>query len=106
MASDYALLALGYACWYLTSALVITLAVRVPMRLWFGAEAAYKTWLLVPAIGAAVLVPDQFRPRLIDTASLQVSQAIIPPLPPPAVEWSTLLVWVWLAGAILLAVWF
>ena len=104
--SSSLLLALGSAFWHLTVALLIALALRYPLRRWLGAESAYQAWLLVPVILAGGLAPSQVRSRVIEVVSLPLRQTLIPALPAPAHAWHATLLWIWLAGALLLAAWF
>lgn len=94
---------LVHAHWYLTAALALVFAVRLPLRRQFGAETAYKTWVLVPALIAAAFAPIEVTPRIIEATGLQFGQALLPALEAPPRDWAVPALFIWLAGAAFVA---
>lgn len=101
-----------------TAAILAVLALRLPVRRWLGARAAYALWLSVPLAMATVFVPARMvtievsapadsEPRLgpVETASTPPPEAFVAPsipgpasAPLPALDPPALLTGVWLAG--------
>lgn len=91
----------------LSAALIMVLGLRLAMRRLWGAGAAYASWLVVPAVVAATLLPNlQVRPATIALTLHTVAAAAVPDLPPARVPGLALLVLAWGAGALLMAGWF
>lgn len=85
-------------------AILLVLALRVPVRRWLGAQAAYLLWTLVPFAALAVWLPAPARPLL---AALQVAPdlvvgaaAVVASAPSaPSFDAQPWLFAAWLAGA-------
>lgn len=88
--------------WATSAALLLVLLLRIPVRRWLGANAAYALWLCVPVATAAVLLPArsaqlQWVLAMPKAIPVGVEQGVA--LPASALDgWGLLLVW--LAGAI------
>ncbi len=65
-----------------SAAICLVLALRLPVRRWLGAQAAYLLWVLVPFAAAAVWLPAPARPLL---AVLQVAPGLVAGAPTIAV---------------------
>jgi beta-lactamase regulating signal transducer with metallopeptidase domain len=89
-----------------TIALLLVLAVRTPLRRWFGAAAAYQAWLLVPVVTLLGCLPTRSTPRIhVPNAVQQVRHlATQMALPAPSAQVDVLLL-LWAAGALALAAW-
>jgi beta-lactamase regulating signal transducer with metallopeptidase domain len=85
-----------------SGAILLTLALRLPVRRLFGAEIAYHLWLLVPVAGLASLFPTlpEFGMKLRGASDLSQTLAT---LRAPALEHAPALALVWAAGAVALA---
>jgi beta-lactamase regulating signal transducer with metallopeptidase domain len=84
-------------------AIVLTVALRLPVRRLFGAEIGYSLWLLAPVAGIAALFPSiaEFINRLQESpASLA---RILIDLRAPVLEHARLALLVWAGGAVVLA---
>ena len=102
MASE-ALIELMQATLALTLAMAVVALVRSPLRRWLGAQAVYASWALAPLSVMAVLLPA---PRGGTTlATLSAVTGVLPAGTggPSTLPLSTLLLGLWLLGAIVLA---
>jgi beta-lactamase regulating signal transducer with metallopeptidase domain len=62
-------------------AICVVLALRLPLRRWLGAQAAYLAWTLVPLAAVAALLPAPLRPMAImHSFVLPAPQAIVAPV--------------------------
>lgn len=79
----------------LAAGIALALALRMPVRRWFGARAAYALWLLPVAAAAMCFAPARVEHIVIDAsiAALPTSSSPAPVEPP-------YLVWAWGAGAL------
>ncbi len=95
-----------------STAIVITLLIRRPVRRAFGAAASYSAWLLVPVAMVAMLLPnatDAESPLTVylqigsvSALSLAVERSLSSSLgAASSVDWPTWLLGVWCAGAAL-----
>lgn len=87
-------------------ALLLVLAVRTPLRRWFGPGVAYQAWLLAPLVTIAACLPIRATPLVqvapvLDRARMLATQMT----PAPSFQVDVLLV-VWAAGTLALAGWF
>jgi bla regulator protein blaR1 len=98
-----------------SAAIGITLLIRRPVRLAFGAEASYSTWLLVPVAMGAMLLPNATGADSAMVSYLQInavsalSEAVARSLNPSldsmySFDRPTWLFGTWFAGAALLSV--
>jgi beta-lactamase regulating signal transducer with metallopeptidase domain len=92
--------------WWSSIALLLVLVLRRPMRRLFGAELAYRAWLIVPALMLAAAAPEPVRRQVASVSFAQLPQVPRPTLAPAGADWSMLLLCAWLAGALALAAWF
>jgi len=109
MASNELLQGLVEATLAGSAAILLVLILRRPLRRAFGARAAYALWLLAPLAILATLLPA----ATVDVGRMPVAQALV--LPPvfaapaaPAqdgLDWSGLLLGLWLFGAAASAAW-
>jgi beta-lactamase regulating signal transducer with metallopeptidase domain len=86
-----------------TGAILLTLALRLPVRRLFGAEIGYSLWLLVPVAGLASLFPTlpEFRDQLqLSPNGLASALALVRT---PAMEHANLVAIVWAAGFLALS---
>ncbi len=84
-------------------AVLIALALRHPLRRWFGAQAAYQLWLLVPIATGAALLPAPSQPvgsvlGMMTMSTLSAPATAISAV--PAFDPQLLLLCVWLIGAL------
>jgi beta-lactamase regulating signal transducer with metallopeptidase domain len=93
----------------LAGAVLLVLALRRPMRGWFGARVAYGLWWIVPAAVAAAMLPARIVEIAVTAAAPPSGAAAttgrsgpmeIPPAVSAPVDFSGLLVGVWIGGAI------
>ena len=91
-----------------SAAILLVLSLRRRLRRWFGAQAAYALWVLVPAAMLATLLPA----ATVDAGHMPVVQALLPPVfvAPAASEqeaggWSRFLPGLWLSGTAVFAAW-
>jgi bla regulator protein BlaR1 len=85
---------------------LILLAIRVPLRRFFGAGAAYQAWLLVPLVTMVACLPTRTTPVLQVAAAMRTVRVLATRMvPAPSLQIDLLLV-VWAAGALALAGWF
>lgn len=90
----------------LTAALLLVLALRVPLRRWLGARVAYAAWCLVPAALLASALPA---PQQAVEVEWLAPMAEVGPMTADAIATtsasidSSWLVLAWLSGALLLA---
>ncbi|MGB3394342.1 MAG: TonB family protein [Stenotrophomonas sp.] len=90
-----------------SAAMLLVLALRMPVRRWLGASAAYLLWLAVPVALVAVLLPAP-RVEVVAMAAVgNVMQAETMALQPGlrVLPWPLLAGACWLAGASLAALW-
>jgi beta-lactamase regulating signal transducer with metallopeptidase domain len=83
-----------------SGAILLTLALRLPVRRAFGAELGYYLWLLVPVAGLAALFPGlpEFRDQLRPSPSGIVTALSL--VRTPVVDHARLVALVWAAGAL------
>ncbi|SBV36692.1 TonB family protein [uncultured Stenotrophomonas sp.] len=88
-------------------AMALVLALRVPVRRWLGASAAYLLWLAVPVALVAVLLPAPGVEAVAMAAVGNLMQADVLALQPGArmLPWRLLLGAFWLLGAASVALW-
>lgn len=67
-----------------SSAIVLLLLVRTPVRRQFGAALAYTAWLIVPLVAAAALLPAQARPQRLFVQAPHAVQALVQQAAPAA----------------------
>lgn len=84
-------------------AVLIALAMRRPLRRWFGARAAYRLWLLVPIATGAALLPASAQPiggvlGIMTMSTLSAPAATISAV--PAFDPQLLFLCIWLIGAL------
>jgi beta-lactamase regulating signal transducer with metallopeptidase domain len=81
-------------------AILLTVALRLPVRRLFGAEIGYMLWLLVPVAGLGALFPSiaEFVGRL--QASPTSLSRIMIDVRAPVLEHARLMILVWSAGAL------
>ncbi|UNK58082.1 TonB family protein [Pseudoxanthomonas daejeonensis] len=87
-------------------AMLLVLALRLPVRALLGATAAYSLWLCVPIALLAVLLPRGVDVPLALPVAWQVAPAIVVAAAPErqaGMGWSELAMLAWLAGALALA---
>jgi len=92
-----------------TVALALVLLLRLPSRKWFGPGLAYALWGLLPTVLLAALLPARFAPATV--MSIPAAAAGLPVVGPafaqaPDQTWPLVLLAIWLAGAVLLALYF
>ncbi len=109
MASHELLQGLIYAALTSSVAIVLVLLLRRPFRKAFGAQVAYALWGLVPMAVLATLLPsaseEGMRAPLANVLVLPtVSAAAAVPVQ-GAFDWGSVLLALWLAGAVLTAIW-
>ncbi len=83
-----------------SAAILVVLALRLPLRKSFGPRLAYGAWLLAPAATLAIFLPDlrsDFAPVVWD---LEETGAAAIAAAPRAVDWPALLLALWLIGAV------
>jgi beta-lactamase regulating signal transducer with metallopeptidase domain len=85
-----------------SGAILLTLALRLPVRRAFGAELGYYLWLLVPVAGLAALFPGlpEFRDELRSSPSGLVT--VLSLVRTPVVDHARLVSLVWAAGTLAL----
>ncbi len=90
-----------------STAVLLVLALRVPVRRWLGASAAYLLWLAVPAAWVAVSLPSPRSAAMpmamvggITRVGVAVADTTAPMLP-----WSALLAAAWSCGVLAMALW-
>jgi len=90
-----------------SAAMALVLALRVPVRRWLGASAAYLLWLAVPVALVAVLLPAPRVEAVAMAAVGNLMQADVLALQPGArmLPWPLLLGAFWLLGAASVALW-
>lgn len=88
-----------------TVAIGLVLALRWPLRRFFGAALAYQAWSLVPALVAISLLPPlQLAHRPVAVVLLQASAGSLMPGPTPGnMDWGGLVLAGWGLGAAVLA---
>jgi beta-lactamase regulating signal transducer with metallopeptidase domain len=82
---------------------LIALALRRPLRRWFGAQAAYRLWLLVPIATGAALLPAPAQPigGVLGVMAMSTLSAPIAAISTaPAFDPQLLLLCIWLIGAL------
>lgn len=109
MASHELLQGLIYAALTSSAAIVLVLLLRRPFRKAFGAQVAYALWGLVPMAVLATSLPsaseEVMRAPLANVLVLPtVSAAAAVPVQ-GAFDWGSVLLALWLAGAVLTAIW-
>jgi beta-lactamase regulating signal transducer with metallopeptidase domain len=89
-------------------AALVAIALRLPLRRWFGSGVAYAVWLVVPSCVLAVLAP---KPTLA-VPSLGIASfayAVVDTMPGATsvshVTWPEVLLVVWACGAASMAIW-
>lgn len=90
------------------AAVLVVLALRKPMRKALGPRAAYGLWTAVPLAALAVLLPHPAaRAGLISAETVAAVEAFVPTpaATPRALEWSSLALWLWAAGALAMLAW-
>ena len=90
-----------------SAAVLLVLALRVPVRRWLGASAAYLLWLAVPAAWLAVLLPSpriEAVPMAMVGGITQVGVAVADTTA-PMLRWSVWLAAAWVCGALAMAFW-
>ncbi|MCC7097757.1 MAG: TonB family protein [Thermomonas sp.] len=94
------------ACTASSFAILLALALRLPLRRTFGAGVAYGVWLLVPAALLATLLPARavYLPAAIIAAPLSAWAATPMPMP-MATDWTSLWLAVWAAGGLGMGLW-
>lgn len=91
---------------FTTLALVLLLALRVPLRRFLGAATAYQAWLLVPLVATVACLPMHRAPVIHAAPVLRAAQVFATRIvPAPSFQVDLLLV-AWAAGALVLAGWF
>ena len=97
------------ACLALTGALLMVLALRVPVRRSFGASAAYALWWLVPAALVAIALPaarEPMMPVLARATAVPVDGAgALVAATAPSFDVGALLLPLWAAGALVVLAW-
>jgi len=92
-----------------SAAIVLVLLVRRPLRVRFGAHAAYQMWLMVPATMLAAALPSMKVSRVMVVESVsaigigQLGGRVAGAVP---MQWDGALLWTWLAGALAAAILF
>lgn len=90
----------------LSLVLLLILALRNHVRHALGPIAAYRLWLLLPAVMLANVLPEWTPAPDAPLATLATVQVIAAAaraqLPVPAADGQTLLLWVWMIGALLM----
>lgn len=90
-------------------AMILVLALRLPMRRMFGAQVAYMLWLLVPLMLAATLLPaGALRDVRIPVAQVLIFPSVLAVAAMPVqvgVNWRAVLLVLWLVGALALLGW-
>jgi beta-lactamase regulating signal transducer with metallopeptidase domain len=89
----------------LAAAILVVLALRRPVRAWFGARVAYALWLMPPLAALLCFAP----PRRVEIALADLPApapaadfgALIAAAPADGPSFSTILIAVWMAGALL-----
>jgi len=104
---------LCYSTLMLSVALAGVLLLRRPWLRWFGAHNAFLLWLSVPATLLVLLLPAPV--RRIEGAAIQplgempeaapMAAPVMLPEPAFALDTSSLLIAIWLIGAVLMAAW-
>lgn len=87
-------------------AIAVLLFARKPLRRWFGAALAYQSWLIVPVVTLASMLPTRATPVFIAPLMLQPVQALTTQTVPTVTAHADVLLIVWTAGALLAAAWF
>lgn len=84
-------------------AILLTVALRLPVRRLFGAEIGYSLWLLVPVAGLAALFPSiaEFINRLQESPTSLAR--LLTEVRAPVLEHARLAILLWACGAALLA---
>ena len=92
-----------------SAAIVLVLALRLPMRRMFGAQVAYALWLLVPLMLAATLLPvSTLREVRVPVAQMLALPSVLAVAAMPVhvgVNWRVVLLVLWLVGALALLGW-
>jgi beta-lactamase regulating signal transducer with metallopeptidase domain len=84
-------------------AMVLLLALRVPLRRAFGAAAAYQAWLIVPLVAVVACLPTRATPTLHVAAAVRTARVLATRMvPAPSLQLDVLLL-VWAGGALALA---
>jgi len=90
-------------------AIACVLLMRRPVRAWLGAATAYALWLLVPVLMAAAAAPSLRVKRQMVVAAvpaLKLDALTAPLASSVALRWDAALLWVWVAGAVAVALLF
>ena len=91
----------------MTAALAIVLVLRPLLRRWLGAVAAYRAWAIVPAVSIASVLPmwSPLQQAAFSGITLDSVRAIAQSVEAqaPSVFVQTLLLFVWVAGAVLVS---
>ena len=92
-----------------SAAIVLVLALRLPMRRMFGAQVAYALWLLVPLMLVATLLPaGTLREVHVPVAQVLALPSVLAVAAMPVhvgVNWRVVLLVLWLVGALALLGW-
>ena len=92
-----------------SAAIVLVLALRLPMRRMFGAQVAYVLWVLVPLMLVATLLPaGTLREARIPVAQVLALPSVLAVAAMPVqagVNWRAVLLVLWLVGALALLGW-
>lgn len=105
MVSEYSALLLRLAS-CTGAAILILLVARKPLRRCFGAPLAYHSWLIVPLVAVAALLPEDPATQLLLLPALHPVQALSAQATPPAPGQADLLLFAWAAGMLATASWF
>jgi beta-lactamase regulating signal transducer with metallopeptidase domain len=96
-----------------TLGVLLVMLLRLPLRRWLGARAAYLLWWLAPCVVIATLIPARTvtllstqagKPALANLESR--SGSVLAALPTPTSHWGLAIVIAWIAGAIVCASYF
>jgi TonB family protein len=85
-----------------SSAILGVLAVRSLVRRWFGAQIAYATWVAVPLVALAMLLPAPVRSisTMLRPANSMATHAATVALMPVSIDWRPAIALIWLAGVV------
>lgn len=96
-------------CLIVTVSSLLVMALRIPLRRLFGANIAYAMWLLIPLSVIIASIPSQPEFHQIQGITQPVTGLIADRWPSPPTEkniYVTIAVTLWLAGSLLLFLWF
>jgi beta-lactamase regulating signal transducer with metallopeptidase domain len=99
-------LALLRAALFTSLAVLLLLALRKPLRRRFGAGLAYQSWLVVPLVTAAALLPGPSAPVFQAAPALRSVRAFAAQAAPGAPAQADALLFAWACGMLGLAAWF